>query len=480
MKFATFDERVSMIIRERGPSSIHGVVKALLDSGAPYSKRHVSRTLDKLFEPPITSLDMVTSGLGQPLHQTVLPALEGHIRTLRSQRLLIAQLRSLDGANLLIANDRRGERWWVPLNGPILSLKNALSRLRDLVGKDIAVIPTGELHAKLNHDALPLGVSILDYAHPPGEYQPPEPASELTESQHTHLRSLEEESIRIIREAVAVSRNPAMLFSMGKDSMVMLTLAIKAFWPDPVPFPLVMIDTRWKFQDMYRFRHWIETRPHLDVRVHINPDAIRDNINPFDHGSAHHTDITKTQALRQILDTQQFDFVFGGARRDEEKSRAKERVFSLRNSNHGWDPKNQRPELWNLYNTRLAKGQSMRVFPISNWTELDIWRYVEQENIPVVPLYFSEIRPFVERNRSLVMVDDDRFPLEPGEKIHFEPIRFRTLGCYPLTGGVRSKAKTVSDIINELEHARVSERSSRVIDFDAGASMEQKKREGYF
>ena len=299
-------------------------------------------------------------------------------------------------------------------------------------------------------------------------------------SDHTHLDTLESESIRIIREAVAVSENPAMLFSMGKDSMVMLTLARKAFWPDPVPFPLVMIDTRWKFQDMYRFRHWIETRPDLDVMVHVNPDAIRDDINPFDHGSAHHTDVTKTQALKQILDEHRFDYVFGGARRDEEKSRAKERVFSVRSANHGWDPKNQRPELWNLYNTRLADGQSMRVFPLSNWTELDVWRYVERENIPVVPLYFSKTRPFVERNGSLIMVDDDRFRLEPDEKIHFEPIRFRTLGCYPLTGGVRSNATTVADIISELEQSRVSERSSRVIDFDPGASMEQKKKEGYF
>jgi sulfate adenylyltransferase subunit 2 len=241
-----------------------------------------------------------------------------------------------------------------------------------------------------------------------------------------------------------------------------------------------MIDTRWKFQDMYRFRRYIEDSPDLDVIVHVNPDAIRDDINPFDHGSAHHTDVTKTHALKQVLEKHQFDFVFGGARRDEEKSRAKERVFSVRSENHGWDPKNQRPELWNLYNTRLADGQSMRVFPISNWTELDVWRYVEREKIPVVPLYFSKIRPFVERNGSLIMVDDERFRLEPEERILFEPIRFRTLGCYPLTGGARSGAKTVPDIIAELEGSRVSERSSRVIDFDQGSSMEQKKKEGYF
>jgi sulfate adenylyltransferase subunit 2 len=214
--------------------------------------------------------------------------------------------------------------------------------------------------------------------------------------------------------------------------------------------------------------------------VHINPEAIAQDVNPFDFGSARHTEITKTHALKQVLNDNQFDFVFGGARRDEERSRAKERVFSVRNERHGWDPKTQRPELWNTYNTVLPKGHSMRVFPLSNWTELDIWRYIERENIPVVPLYFAKVRPFVEREGSLIMVDDERFPLEEGEKIHFESIRFRTLGCYPLTGGVRSEAKTIGDIISELEESRVSERSSRVIDFDPGASMEQKKKEGYF
>jgi sulfate adenylyltransferase subunit 2 len=353
--------------------------------------------------------------------------------------------------------------------------------LHQQVGKNIYVIPHGPLHEKLAGVSLPPAVTIANWAHAPLPYEPPPRGAPTKPSTtHNHLDTLEAESIRIIREAVAVAKKPGMLFSMGKDSMVMLTLARKAFWPDPVPFPLVMIDTRWKFQDMYRFRHYIEHSPDLDVVIHINPDAIRDDINPFDHGSAHHTDVTKTLALKQVLGTHQFDFVFGGARRDEEKSRAKERVFSVRGANHGWDPKNQRPELWNVYNTRLTDGQSMRVFPISNWTELDVWRYVERENIEVVPLYFSKTRPFVERNGSLIMVDDERFRLEHDEKILFEPIRFRTLGCYPLTGGVRSDATTVSDIIRELELSRVSERSSRVIDFDQGASMEQKKKEGYF
>jgi sulfate adenylyltransferase subunit 2 len=231
---------------------------------------------------------------------------------------------------------------------------------------------------------------------------------------------------------------------------------------------------------MYRFREYMAGLPETNLVVHINPEAIRQDVNPFDFGSARHTEITKTHALKQVLDEHQFDFVFGGARRDEERSRAKERVFSLRNERHGWDPKTQRPELWNIYNTVLPKGHSMRVFPLSNWTELDVWRYIEQEDIPVVPLYFSKVRPFVERDGGLIMVDDHRFPLEEGETIRFEPIRFRTLGCYPLTGGARSNATSVADIISELEQSRVSERSSRVIDFDPGASMEQKKKEGYF
>jgi sulfate adenylyltransferase subunit 2 len=271
-----------------------------------------------------------------------------------------------------------------------------------------------------------------------------------------------------------------MLFSMGKDSMVMWTLAKKAFWPEPPPFPLAVIDTRWKFQDMYQFRKYIAGLSETNLIVHINPDAITQDVNPFDFGSARHTEITKTQALKQVLEHNQFDFVFGGARRDEERSRAKERIFSVRNERHGWDPKTQRPELWNIYNGVLPKGQSMRVFPLSNWTELDVWRYIEREGIPVVPLYFSKVRPFVERDGALIMVDDERFALKPGERIRFEPIRFRTLGCYPLTGGVRSPATTVADIIEELEKSRVSERSSRVIDFDPGASMEQKKKDGYF
>jgi sulfate adenylyltransferase subunit 2 len=351
--------------------------------------------------------------------------------------------------------------------------------VKDFLGRDYSLVPHGFLHAAVSGLEPPRGVTVVTYAHSALPYQASSrPRSKAKE--HTHLDELEAESVRIIRETVAVAKKPGMLFSMGKDSMVMWTLAKKAFFPDPPAFPLVVIDTRWKFQDMYQFRKYMSELPETELVVHINPDAIALDVNPFDFGSARHTDITKTLALKQVVDNFQFDFVFGGARRDEEKSRAKERVFSVRNEKHGWDPKTQRPELWNVYNTVLAPGHTMRVFPLSNWTELDVWRYIERETIPVVPLYFAQVRPFVERNGALIMADDVRFRLEEGEDVRFESIRFRTLGCYPLTGGVKSNATTISDIISELEHSRVSERSSRVIDFDPGASMEQKKKDGYF
>ncbi|MCF8549241.1 MAG: sulfate adenylyltransferase subunit CysD [Pontimonas sp.] len=357
--------------------------------------------------------------------------------------------------------------------------KAITSVIKDHGGK-FALLPHGTLRQELSKVDLPGNVLNLTSLLPPEPFVPEEPQSLSAPNSHSYLDDLERESINIIREAVASARNPGMLFSMGKDSMVMLTLARKAFAPAPVPFPLVVIDTRWKFQDMYRFREHLQADPNLSVIVHVNPEAIERNVNPFDFGSATHTDITKTQALRQVLDAHQFDFVFGGARRDEEKSRAKERVFSVRNANHGWDPKRQRPELWNLYNTTLVDGQTMRVFPISNWTELDVWRYLEREKVDLVPLYYSALRPYVKRNSALLMVDDERFPLEEGEQVIFDHIRFRTLGCYPLTGGVLSRAESLGDIIAELEKSHISERSSRVIDFDQGASMEQKKKDGYF
>ncbi|MCB4345964.1 sulfate adenylyltransferase subunit CysD [Burkholderia vietnamiensis] len=295
-----------------------------------------------------------------------------------------------------------------------------------------------------------------------------------------HLKRLEAESIHIIREAVAEAQNPVMLYSIGKDSGVMLHLARKAFYPAPPPFPLLHVDTRWKFQEMYLFRDFMARESGMDLLVHTNPEAIEKNINPFDHGSALHTDITKTEGLKQALDHYQFDVVFGGARRDEEKSRAKERVFSFRTATHRWDPKNQRPELWNLYNTRKRAGESIRVFPLSNWTELDIWQYIYQENIPVVPLYFAKPRPVVVRPEMIMMVDDERCRLLPGEEVQIKKVRFRTLGCYPLTGAVESEAETLEDILLEIINARQSERQGRKIDTDSSGSMEKKKQEGYF
>ena len=296
----------------------------------------------------------------------------------------------------------------------------------------------------------------------------------------TRLKRLEAESIHIIREAIAEAERPVMLYSIGKDSGAMLHLARKAFYPATPPFPLLHVDTRWKFREMYAFRDRIARDSGQPLIVHVNPEAIERDINPFDHGSALHTEITKTIGLKQALDQHRFDVIFGGARRDEEKSRAKERIFSFRNAEHVWDPKRQRPEFWNLYNTRKQTGESLRVFPLSNWTELDIWQYTLLEDIPVVPLYFAAPRPIVERDGMLIMVDDARFRLRPNERIEERVVRFRSLGCYPLSGAIESTARSVKDIINELQQSTVSERQGRTIDNDAGASMEQKKREGYF
>jgi len=296
----------------------------------------------------------------------------------------------------------------------------------------------------------------------------------------SHLRRLEAESIHILREVAASFEKPVMLYSIGKDSSVMLHLAMKAFYPSKPPFPLLHIDTTWKFKDMITFRDETVKQLGVELLVHTNTEGKAHNINPFDHGSSHYTDVMKTQALKQALDHYGFDAAFGGARRDEEKSRAKERVFSFRNSQHGWDPRNQRPELWTLYNSRIRKGESIRAFPLSNWTELDIWQYIYLEKIPVVPLYLSAPRPVIERENLLIMVDDERLPLQEGEKIEQKWVRFRTLGCYPLTGAVESTAKTLPDVIGEMLVARSSERQGRAIDHDQAGSMERKKQEGYF
>jgi sulfate adenylyltransferase subunit 2 len=296
----------------------------------------------------------------------------------------------------------------------------------------------------------------------------------------THLQRLEAETIQIMREVVAETEKPVMLYSIGKDSAVMLHIARKAFYPAPPPFPLLHVDTTWKFKEMYAMRDRMARESGMDLIVHVNPEALAKGINPFTHGSAVHTDIWKTQGLKQALDKYGFDAAFGGARRDEEKSRAKERVFSFRSPQHRWDPKNQRPELWRLYNTRKHKGESIRVFPLSNWTELDVWQYIYLEKIPIVALYYSQMRPVVEREGTLIMVDDDRMPLRPGEEPMMRKVRFRTLGCYPLTGAIESPADTLAEIIAEMMTARTSEREGRVIDRDAPSSMEIKKQEGYF
>jgi sulfate adenylyltransferase subunit 2 len=296
----------------------------------------------------------------------------------------------------------------------------------------------------------------------------------------TNLQRLEAEGIAIIREVVAQAENPVMLYSVGKDSAVMVHLAMKAFYPGKPPFPLLHVDTTWKFKEMYAFRDKLAADLGLDLLVHINREGVEMGVNPFTHGSQVHTDVMKTQALKQALDEHGFDVAFGGARRDEERSRAKERIFSFRSAQHRWDPKNQRPELWNIYNARKKRGESIRVFPLSNWTELDVWHYILREQIPVVPLYFAKERPIVQRDGALLMVDDDRMPLEPGEEPEMLKVRFRTLGCYPLTGAVESEADSLEAILAEMLATRTSERQGRVIDHDGAASMERKKQEGYF
>ncbi len=296
----------------------------------------------------------------------------------------------------------------------------------------------------------------------------------------SHIEKLESESIQIIREVVAEFENPVMLYSIGKDSSVMLHLAQKAFYPNKIPFKLMHIDTTWKFKEMILFRDETVQKHNLDLLVHINEDGVRDKISPISHGSKIHTDVMKTQALKQALDKYQFDAAFGGARRDEEKSRAKERIFSFRDKNHRWDPKNQKPELWNLFNTKINKDESVRVFPLSNWTEIDVWQYIYQEKIPIVPLYFAKTRPIIKRDNMLIMIDDDRLELKQNETVEEIKVRFRTLGCYPLTAAVESSASSVEEIIIELLETKFSERQGRLIDNDQIGSMERKKQDGYF
>jgi sulfate adenylyltransferase subunit 2 len=458
----------------------------LQSQGLAESKRTVERRLHDLglLGPELNCLQ-IQDEQGRPAKQLILEAV---IKKARSQRQLVLFTywhQTPDGQILFQAHDARGARYWLPLPATIKfsdltvhHLENSLRALQSFICKPLFIVPHGLMvqHLRKLDSCENIQWSVNAY----------KPHLELISSTTNrtaltpHLADLEAESIFIMREALADAENPVMLYSLGKDSSVMLHLARKAFYPAPPPFPLMHIDTRWKFEEMYLFRDHMAEVSGMELLIHTNPEAIEKNINPFDHGSALHTDITKTEGLKQALNQHKFDIIFGGARRDEEKSRAKERIFSFRSSTHRWDPKQQRPELWNLFNTRKTRGESIRVFPLSNWTELDIWQYIHHENIPVVPLYFAKMRPVVHRDGMIIMVDDDRFRLLTNDVVTEELIRFRTLGCYPLTGAIKSEAKTVAEIILELLQARHSERQGRAIDSDASGSMEKKKQEGYF
>lgn len=456
--------------------------ESLKQSGQVDSKRTAERRLlESGILPPALNSRRLTDEYGRGAGQLIV---DFEIEKARRKRSLVlfAELGSLpSGTMCLYANDSRGARYWVPLVGnqaDLTTVEKALQILKSGIGKTLAIFPHGMLVAYCRDikDKEAFGLHLLSFR-PAMQVNLPKRAPE---NRIPHLQRLEAESIHIIREAFTESDNPVMLYSIGKDSSVMLHLAQKAFFPSPVPFPVLHVDTRWKFQEMYAFRELIIREQNLQLLTYINPETIEKDINPFDHGASLHTHLTKTEGLKQALDLHKFDLAFGGARRDEEKSRAKERIFSFRTQTHGWDPKSQRPELWNLYNTRKSPGESIRVFPLSNWTELDIWQYVYQEDIPVVPLYFAQVRPVVVRDGINILVDDDRMKLLPEEEIIAKKVRFRTLGCYPLTGAIESDAETVPEIIAELVKARTSERQGRLIDAGSSSSMEKKKREGYF
>lgn len=463
------------------PWDTEGAYRHLQELGIADTKRTAERVLHKLGLLPTSLEPALLRDEGG--HQPTPAVLEWEISQVRSKQLLtvFAQLSAMPGGQACLHfNDARGARHWLPLGASqadAATVAKALARLQAHIGRPLALFPHGPLTGICRTQ---LSTSDIQYCLLSYRAAPPEVRRGPVLGMSPHLKRLEAESIEILREAVAAGGNPCMLYSLGKDSSVMLHLARKAFYPSLPPFPLLHVDTRWKFQEMYAFRDAMVRESGMQILVHTNPEAIEKNINPFDHGSSLHTDITKTIGLKQALDQHQFDVVFGGARRDEEKSRAKERIFSFRSTSHRWDPKNQRPEPWNLYNTRKHKGESVRVFPLSNWTELDIWQYILQEGIPVVPLYFAKERPVVRRDGMWLMVDDARMPLGPEEIIYKKTVRFRTLGCYPLTGAIESAANSLQDIIMELVHARSSERQGRAIDNDAAASMEKKKQEGYF
>ncbi|NIP14087.1 MAG: sulfate adenylyltransferase subunit CysD [Pseudomonadales bacterium] len=472
----------------------------LSESGSGQSLRSTERLLESADLLPATlKLEEVRDERGREPVRLVVDALEAEAKRKRHLSLIL-QLREVPGTGLMLfANDGRMGRRWLYLDDDQLDAHGLLHALDVLAGgsdasKPLLIWPHGEVTRACralvdqadSHDVeLPSGgkARIATLAYRAAESVVRQDGSlprRRSGQELSHLDRLEAESIHIMREVAAQAENPVMLYSVGKDSSVMLHLARKAFYPSVPPFPLMHVDTRWKFQAMYDFRDEMARETGMELIVYINPEGVEKDINPFDHGSALHTDVMKTQGLKQALDLHGFDVAFGGARRDEEKSRAKERVFSFRTSSHRWDPKNQRPELWNLYNGYKSPGESIRVFPLSNWTELDIWEYIYREHIPIVPLYFAAERPVVERDGMLIMVDDDRMRLFPGEKIQTRRVRFRTLGCYPLTGAIDSTASDLSAIVLELLQSRTSERQGRAIDTDSSGSMEKKKQEGYF
>ena len=494
------------------------------------SKRSWERLLAGLHFLQITiAPDELQDDIGRPARSMVIDQLINEAQQSR-QPIYFLAIHHLDDLSILVTSTTKGKKTWLGFKNNCLISYSYVEILDRVAEKDALLIPSGDAvswlrEAQRKLDAKPSTIQSRSQSNSwfdaltgfheqlggsgepsarrdkraktpstvesqSSETSPNGNSEESMNSTNTtnpsskgplsHLDRLEAESIHIIREVMAHAENPVMLYSIGKDSSVMLHLARKAFYPSKPPFPLLHVDTRWKFSAMYEFREQMARESGMELLVHINPEGVAKNINPFDHGSALHTDIMKTEGLKQALDAHGFDVAFGGARRDEEKSRAKERIFSFRNESHRWDPKNQRPELWNLYNCRKNPGESIRVFPLSNWTELDIWQYIYREHIPIVPLYFAAERPVIERNGMLIMVDDDRIQLLPGERIQPRTVRFRTLGCYPLTGAIDSKATDVADIVLELLQSTTSERQGRAIDTDSSGSMEKKKQEGYF
>ena len=459
-------------------------------------KAQTSRTTERALEaagflPDVVQFDEVQDEQGRGPKLAVIASLTNSAKKKR-HHVLVVQAKAIDGQLVIMANDGRSGRRWVYI-GDLSSdnLRRALFAFAE--DKPCLIMPHGDLTTQVRALADQEGTHRLENERDKHvmlgtvAYQPMmklKVASNMAAVERkdhlSHLERLEAESIHIMREVMAQAENPVMLYSVGKDSAVMLHLARKAFYPSPPPFPLLHVDTRWKFQEMYEFRDYMAKKSGMELIVHVNPDGVEKNINPFDHGSAMHTDVMKTEGLKQALDKYQFDVTFGGARRDEEKSRAKERVFSFRTTTHRWEPKSQRPELWNVYNGYKAKGESIRVFPLSNWTELDIWQYIYREQIPIVPLYYAAERPVVERDGLIMMVDDNRLRLFEGEKVQIKRVRFRTLGCYPLTGAVESDADDLASIVLELLQSKTSERQGRAIDTDSSGSMEKKKQEGYF